>query len=161
MSPPTTSLTSTPPSIGLLRRSKTVAAWLAVVVGALGLHRFYLHGLRDPWAWAHPWPTALGLLGVHRMSTLGQDDRLAWLLIPLLGLMLSQAMLVAIVWALTPDEKWDARHNPGQPGVATGWGAVMAAIVALMVGGGVLMGTVAFGAQKYFEWQLRAESARH
>jgi hypothetical protein len=98
-------------------RSKTVAAWLALTGGALGLHRLYLHGLRDPLAWLHWLPTGAGLVGVARLRNLGQDDPAAWLLIPVLGLMLSAAMLTAIVYALTPDAKWDARHNPGQPGL--------------------------------------------
>jgi hypothetical protein len=135
-------------------RSKTLAAWLTVVLGALGAHRLYLYGRRDRLAWAWPLPSLLGLWGVLRLRALGQDDRLAWLLIPLLGLMLSLAMLTAIVYALTPDERWDARHNPGQPGRTTGWGPVLAAIVALMLGGAALMGTIAYGGQKFFEWQL-------
>jgi len=134
--------------------SKTLAAWLTVVLGALGAHRLYLYGRHDRLAWAWPLPSLLGLWGVLRLRALGQDDRLAWLLIPLLGLMLSLAMLTAIVYALTPDEQWDARHNPGQPVRATGWGPVLAAIVALMLGGAALMGTVAYGGQKFFEWQL-------
>jgi hypothetical protein len=140
-------------------RSKTVAAWLALLFGSLGIHRLYLNGLGDRLAWFYPLPTALGLVGVQRMRALGQDDRLAWLLIPLLGLMISLAMLTAIVHALTPDEKWDARHNPGHAVSATGWGAVMAAIVALMIGGAVLMGTLAFSGQRFFEWQLEAPAA--
>jgi len=139
-------------------RSKTLAAWLTLALGALGLHRLYLYGMRDRLFWAHPLPTLLGLLGVQRLRMLGQDDRLAWLLIPLLGLMLSLAMLTAIVYALTPDEKWDARHNPGQPVHGTGWGPVLAAIVALLLGGAVLIGTIAYGGQKFFEWQLEAEA---
>ena len=135
-------------------RSKTVAAWLALLLGTLGLHRLYLHGLRDAKAWLHPLPTALGLLGVLRLRTLGQDDALAWLLIPLLGLMISIAMLFAIVYALTPDEKWDARHNAGHAVTVTGWGPVLAAVVALLIGGAALMGTAAYGGQKFFEWQL-------
>lgn len=135
-------------------RSKTVAAWLALLGGSLGLHRLYLHGWRDRLAWAHWPPTAAGLLGVERMWALGQDDRTAWVLIPLLGLMIAQAMLVAIVYALTPDATWDARRNPGHGVVATGWGPVLAAIVALMVGGAVLMGTIAYSGQKFFEWQF-------
>lgn len=135
-------------------RSKTIAAWLALGLGTLGLHRLYLHGTGDRLAWLHPVPTAIGLVGVLRMNSLGQDDRLAWLLIPVLGLMISLAMLTAIVYALTPDEKWDARHNPGHAVVPTAWGPVLAAIAALMVGGAVLMGTIAFSGQKFFEWQF-------
>lgn len=140
-------------------RSKTVAAWLALCLGPLGLHRAYLHGLRDKLAWLHLAPTAAGLLGVMRLRNLGQDDRLAWILIPVLGLTISATMLTAIVYALTPDAKWDARYNPGQPGVATGWGPVLAAIAALMVGGAVLMGTAAYGGQKFFEWQMQPADA--
>jgi hypothetical protein len=138
-------------------RSKTLATWLAVGVGTLGLHRLYLRGFGDVWAWLHPLPTALGLVGALRMNELGQDDRIAWLLIPLLGLMIAQSMLVAIVWGLTSDERWDARHNPGQPVVRTGWGPVLGVITALLLGAAVLMGTIAFGVQKLFEWELQAQ----
>jgi hypothetical protein len=137
-------------------RSKTLATWLALLLGTLGVHRFYLHGWKDLLGWLHPWPTLLGLAGLVRMQNLGQDDRTAWLLIPVFGLMFSVAMLTAIVYALTPDEKWDARRNPGQPGRQTRWGPVLAAIVALLLGGGVLMGTIAFGGQKFFEWLMGA-----
>lgn len=135
-------------------RSKTIAAWLALLLGAAGLHRVYLYGPTDKLAWAHVPVTALGLVGAERMVALGQDDRLAWLLVPLLGLMLSQAAFCAIVYALTPDERWDAHHNPGLAARATRWGAVLAAIAALMVGGVVLIGTIAFSIQKAFEVQL-------
>lgn len=136
-------------------KSKTLATWIALIGGSLGLHRFYLHGFRDPWGWLFAWPTLLGLYGVQRMRELGQDDHLAWALIPLLGLMLAGTMLVAIVYGLMPDEKWDARHNPGgPPGPRAGWGAVIGAIVALMLGATVLMATVAFSGQRYFEYQV-------
>jgi hypothetical protein len=130
-------------------RSKSVATWAAVVGGALGLHRLYLRGWGDVLAWLHPVPTALGLIGVDRLRHLGQDDPWAWLLIPLLGLMISQGMLFAILYGLTPDERW------AQPR-ATTWAPVLGVIVALLVGGAVLMGTVAYGGQKFFEWQLES-----
>jgi hypothetical protein len=139
-------------------RSKTLAAWLALLGGPLGAHRFYLHGAGDLWAWLHPWPTLLGVAGVLRMRALGQDDQLAWLLIPIFGLMIAQAMLAAILIGLTPDERWQARFNPGAPPRPSGWAAVIAVIAALMVGGASLMGTLAFGGEKFFEWQAEREA---
>lgn len=141
-------------------RSKTLATWLAVIGGAFGAHRFYLHGWRDLIAWLYPLPTLLGLAGVQRMRAFGQDDRVAWVLIPLLGLALSAAMLSAIVYGLTPDDKWAVRHNPGRPPQATGWAPVLGVIVALLVGSSVLMGTVAFSGQRFFEWQLEQSGDR-
>lgn len=140
-----------------MTRSKTVATWLALLGGTLGLHRLYLKGLGNVWGWLHLLPTTLGLFGVLRMRELGQDDQLAWLLIPLLGLMIAQAMLHAIVYGLTSDEKWAARLK--QPVQDTAWGPVLAVIAALLVGATVLMGSVAFGIQKFFEWELQPPSA--
>jgi len=140
-------------------RSKTVATWLALLGGTLGLHRLYLKGLGNVWGWLHLLPTTLGLFGVLRMRELGQDDRLAWLLIPLLGLMIAQAMLHAIVYGLTSDEKWAARLQ--QPVQDTAWGPVLAVIAALLIGATVLMGSVAFGIQKFFEWELEAPAAQN
>lgn len=138
-------------------KSKAAATWLAVLGGTLGLHRLYLHGMRDPWAWLF-WPATLaGLAGVVRMRNLGQDDMASWVLIPLLGLSLSAAMLSAIVIGLTPDERWGERFRAGQV-QPTGWAAVLGVIVALLVGGAALMGTIAFGGQKFFEWQQAAET---
>jgi hypothetical protein len=135
-----------------MRRDKTVATWLAIIGGPLGLHRFYLHGWRDVVGWLYPLPTLAGVVGLMRVEQLGQDDRLAWLLIPLAGLSVSAAMLSAIVYGLTPDDRWAARH--GQAERATRWGPVLGAIAALLVGAGVLMSTIAVGIQKFFEWQL-------
>ena len=134
-------------------KSKTLATWIAVIGGSLGLHRFYLHGLRDRWGWLFLWPTLVGLYGVQRMRHLGGDDHLAWALIPLLGLMVSIAMFSAILYGLTPDERWNARFNPGGPQHRMGWPTIIGVVVALIVGGGVLMATLAFTAQRYFEYQ--------
>ena len=138
-------------------RSKALATWIAVLGGTLGLHRFYLHGFRDPLGWLFPLPTLLGAWGVWRLRALGQDDMLAWLLIPMLGLTISLSMLSAIVHGLTSDERWNARFNAGGIEDRSGWAAVLGVVTALLVGGGVLMATIAFSAQHYFEYQLRRD----
>jgi hypothetical protein len=140
-------------------RSKTLAAWLAVVGGALGLHRLYLRGFADLLGWLHLLPTGLGYMGVLRMRDVGVDDRLSWALLPIFGLMVVQGMVFAIVYGLTPDERWDARHNPGAPPRPTRWGPVLAVITAMLIGATVLMSTIAFGIQKFFEVQLESERA--
>ncbi|MBS0449557.1 MAG: hypothetical protein JSR59_26910 [Proteobacteria bacterium] len=143
-------------AMDLPNRSKTVATWLAALGGGLGLHRFYLHGWRDPWGWLLPLPTLIGLLGVLRMRSYGMDDHLAWVLTPVLGIALAATMLSAIVYGLTPDERWNARYNAAAPERRTGWGNVLGVIVALVLGAGVLMATLAFSAQRYFEYSAES-----
>ena len=135
-------------------KHKAVATWLALLGGVFGLHRFYLYGFKDRWAWLFPLPTLFGLVGLQRMNALGQDDRLAWLLLPLLGISLVAALLSGIVYGLMPDERWNARFNPGRAAESSGWGAVIGVILCLFIGGTALMATVAFSAQRYFEAQV-------
>ncbi len=136
---------------GTAGRSKAVATWLAVIGGSLGLHRIYLHGVRDAWAWLYPWPTLIGAYGFWRMRELGTDDRLGCQLVPLLGVMVAVAMLSAIVCGLTSDERWQVRYGaPGMP-ARTGWATIAGVIVALAIGATVTMATIAFTAQRYFE----------
>jgi hypothetical protein len=137
-----------------LYKSKSLATWIALVGGSLGLHRFYLHGFRDPWGWLFFPPTLLGLYGVQRARELGQDDGLSWVLIPILGVMLATTMLTAIIYGLTSDERWDARHNPDMPPQRTTWAPVLGAVLGLFVGAAVLMATVAYSGQRYFEHQV-------
>ncbi len=151
--------------------SKTLATWIALIGGSVGLHHFYLHGWRSRLGWLYPVPTLVGLAGVVRMRQLGVDDRLSWALVPWLGLTISIAMLCAIVIGLTTDAKWARLYagDPSQPVVRatreeddespppgmvrTGWAPVLGVILALMIGGGVLMGTIAFTVEKAFDIQ--------
>ncbi len=143
-------------------KNKTLATWLTFLGGPLGLHRFYLRGFGDLLGWALPIPTALGLYGIERVQRFGQDDHWSWLLIPLLGFTLSACALTAIVYGLMTPEKWTARFNPqaapdAVPG-RTNWFTVIGIAVALMVGTAVLMASLAFSFQRYFEYQI--EEAR-
>jgi hypothetical protein len=134
-------------------RSKTFATWIAVIGGSVGLHRFYLHGFKDRWGWLFIVPTLIGAYGVMRMRELGGDDHVAWTLIPFLGLTVAIGMFTAIFYGLMPDERWNARFNPAGPNHKMGWSTVIGVIIALVVGAGVLMATLAFSAQRYFEYQ--------
>lgn len=141
--------------------SKTLATWLALVGGSLGLHRFYLRGLRDPWGWFFSLPTLLGAYGVYRARSFGLDDGLSWLLIPLLGMMLAATMLSAIVIGLTPDETWNARFNVGAGRQhRSGWWTVIGVVFALALGAAALMATLAFSAQRVFEYQTEHQTER-
>jgi TM2 domain-containing membrane protein YozV len=132
-------------------RAKAVATWLALVGGSVGAHRFYLHGARDAWAWLHPLPTLVGAYGFWRMREFGVDDARGALLVPFLGVMLAATMLQAIVYGLTSDERWAARH--GAVGRPTGWLTYVAVAVALALGVSIAIATIAFTAQRYFEAQ--------
>ena len=139
-------------------KNKTLAAWLAFVGGPLGLHRFYLHGMGDWVGWLLPIPTALGLYGIQRVQQWGQDDQLSWLLIPLLGFTMATCALVAILYGLKTPQQWNARFNPqaAQEAAAgrTNWFTIFAIAAALMVGATVLMASLAFSFQHYFEYQI-------
>ena len=153
----TSTLTSSTPSHPKAK-SKTVAAWLALTGGVFGWHRLYLYGWQDMWAWAHAIPTALGLWGVDRVLTYGQDDKLSWLLLPLLGFSIAVACLTAIVYALRTPEQWNVWHNPtlahDAPAGHTNWLTIGAIVFALMFGAIGLMSGLAFGFQRYFEYQI-------
>lgn len=143
-------------------KNKTVAAWLAFLGGPLGLHRFYLHGLGDLIGWALPIPTALGLYGIQRVQQYGVDDLWSWLLIPLLGFTFAACALTAIVYGLMTADKWNARFNPAAAPEAdagqTNWLTIGAIVFALLIGTTVLMSSIVFSFQRYFEYQI--EEAR-
>jgi hypothetical protein len=139
-------------------KNKTAAAWLAFVGGPLGLHRFYLHGAGDWLGWLLPLPTLLGLYGIARARAFGLDDAWSWVLVPLLGFTFAACSLTAIVYGLMSREKWNARFNAGaseeDAAGGTNWFTIGAIVMALMIGTGVLMATLAWGFYNYFNWQV-------
>jgi hypothetical protein len=141
-------------------KNKTNATWLAFWGGPLGLHRFYLYGFSDTLAWLLPIPTALGIYGLERVKQLGLDDKLSWLLIPLLSFTIAGCALNAIVYGLMSTEKWNAKFNPQSDTLAksgeTNWGTVIGIAIALLIGTSMLMSSLAFSFQRYFEYQIEA-----
>ena len=143
-------------------KNKTLAACLAFIGGQLGLHRLYLYGWMDMWAWLHPIVAAIGWWGVERVRQYGQDDQLAWALIPLLGFTIAGTMLTAIYYGLMAPEKWNAQHNPAAALDAsagkTSWLTMGVIVLALLFGTIAMMSSIVFSFQRYFEYQI--EEAR-
>lgn len=143
-------------------KNKTLATWLTFWGGPLGLHRFYLKGLGDVLGWLLPVPTALGIYGIQRVQAFGLDDQLSWVLIPCLGFTIAGCALTAIVYGLMPVEKWNAKFNPQSAADAaagqTNWLTVFGIATSLLIGTAILMSSLAFSFQMYFEYQV--EQAR-
>jgi hypothetical protein len=142
-------------------KNKTIATWLAFLLGQTGLHRFYLFGLKDGWGWAHLAAAGIGWYGVYRARSLGQDDHAAWLLVPVLGFVLAATAITAIYYGLSSMEKWNAAHNPQQldaPAGQTNWLVIGAVVFSVLMGATALMSSLAFSFQRYFEYQI--EEAR-
>jgi len=144
-------------------KNKTLALWLTLLAGPLGLHRLYLKGRFDAISWLLAIASVLGLIGVWRARDLGLDDEISWLLIPFLGLSVAASALTAIVYGLSDAEAWNRRHNPmasaehaaGQ----TGWPTVAGLVLALLLGSTVLLSSIAFSFQRYFEYQASEATA--
>jgi len=126
-------------------KNKTLTTLLAALSGGIGLHRFYLHGLRDRFGWLHVLSAPLSL-------ALAQAFPASPALFNALPLVLSMlcAAVEALVIGLTPDDKWDLRHNRHNAGSGRSseshW--VLAVILVLTAGAGA-MGLIALLARSF------------
>lgn len=139
-------------------KNKTLATWLSFLGGPLGLHRFYMFGLRDAWGWLLVLLSLAGLYGFERVETMGLDDPLSWFLLPLLGLAIATSALNALYWGLMSMENWNTHFNPDTDASAsagrTNWLTVIALVLSMMVGATALISSLAYGFQRYFESQI-------
>jgi hypothetical protein len=139
-------------------KNKTVAVWLTLFGGALGLQRWYLLGRYDRWGVLLLLPTLLGSYGVWRVRQWGVDDQLSWLLMPLLGFTLAGCAMQAIYYGLMDADKWNRRFNPtlatDTPAGQANWLTILGVATSLLLGTTVLMASIAFSFQRYFEYQL-------
>lgn len=128
-------------------RSRPLAGFLALALGFLGLHRLYLRA--RGW-WVYP-ILSLPLAG----WALRADP---WFRHPgffLFSLMAVVTMIEAIVIGLTPDERWDARHNVGSGQTsANRWAPVLIAIVSLIGAAMLGMSVMAIALEGWFNARL-------
>jgi hypothetical protein len=144
-------------------KNKTIALWLTLAGGPLGLHRVYLRGRFDKISMVLTCCTIFGLYGVYRARSLGVDDQFSWILIPFLGFTLAGCAMNAIVYGLMSTESWNARFNPLAPAESqqgeTGKLTALGLAVALFLGTTVLMASLAFSFQRYFEYQVEVANS--
>jgi hypothetical protein len=120
-------------------KNKTLATLLAALFGAIGIHRFYLYGLKDKWAWLHA--SSLALSGVAIRFRFG--DPLLFTASPLLISFLA-GLIEALVIGLTPDDRWDAQHNPTSPKRShSGWPLALLLIFTVAGGAVALIAAIA------------------
>lgn len=102
-------------------KNKTLATLLAALLGGVGAHRFYLFGMKDRGAWLYV------------------------LLSPLL-LTIFAGFIAALRIGLTPDERWDAQHNPTSGRQSdSGWTVILIIIVTFAGGTTTLIAAIARG----------------
>lgn len=160
--PPTPTITrpssmSSNPPLSRRFRSKTLTASFAFLFGSIGAHRFYLHGWRDVFGWAHLLATIVGIPGFLLLAATQRTAGLGWWLAVPGSISLLAAFLAAIVYGLRPDEKWDAQFNAGTGRHSrSGWTVIFVVILSLLIGAFLLMTGLALSFQTYFESQVEA-----
>lgn len=122
----------------MAHKNKTLATALALSLGALGAHRFYLHGGVDRLGLLHI--SSLPIAGIIFSNAHGINPFYA--LLPLLVSGIA-ACIEALVIGLTPDDKWDARFNAakGTRSRST-WILAVLLVLTLLIGTTVLIGTI-------------------
>lgn len=134
--------------------SKTVATWLCLLLGMLGVHRWYLRGWRDVWLWLR-WPfVLLGIVGVLRWIAYDQNDAVVIWLMPITGVYLFVVMLEAVILGLTSDEDWRLRFPSSGDAARSSSLGVTGVVIAVMLGSLCLISAIAFALAKYFEAQM-------
>lgn len=116
-------------------KNKTLATLLAVLLGGVGAHRFYLRGAKDRSALLH---LASPLVSLFIATALPGVDGFYKLLPLLISVLIG--MLEALLLGLTPDERWDTTYNAGS-GRQSGsrWPLALLLVAALGTGAGGLI----------------------
>jgi len=130
----------------ILHRNKTFTTLLAAVFGSIGLHRFYLYGRRDWFGWLH-----IVSLPVSVMAILMLNNVQPLFVGILFILSILSGFLEALVIGLTPDEKWDAKHNHNSGKQSEShWVLALILVATLAVGATAVIALLARGFDLFF-----------
>lgn len=124
--------------MAVAHKNKTLATLLALLLGGLGIHRFYLKGGADRLGLLHL--CALPLTGILWGAV---KPHPFYVLLPLL-LSYIAGFVEGLVIGLTPDEAWDAQVNKGSGKTSrSNWMLPLLLVLILGIGAIVLIGTIA------------------
>lgn len=127
-------------------KNKAFATLLASVFGGLGLHRFYLFGKQDFWGWAH-----LLTLPISVLAYFAGTGRPLLVVGVFFVLSVLSGFVEALVIGVTPDEKWDARHNPDSERQSdSGWPVALLLVLTMAVGATAAIATLARAFDLFF-----------
>jgi hypothetical protein len=122
----------------MAHKNKTLTTALALSLGTLGAHRFYLHGGVDRLGLLHI--SSLPIAGLIYSNANGINPFYA--LLPLLVSCIA-ACIEALVIGLMPDERWDARFNAAAGTRSdSNWILALLLVATLLVGATVLIATI-------------------
>lgn len=122
----------------MAHKNKTLATALALVLGMLGAHRFYLHGAVDRLGLLHASSLPLAALLYSKVDGLHSFYALLPVLISGIA-----AFISALVIGLSPDDKWDARFNANSGKQSrSNWPLAVLLVLTLLVGMTVLIATI-------------------
>ncbi|NEX60497.1 NINE protein [Noviherbaspirillum galbum] len=120
-------------------KNKTLATFLAALLGGIGAHRFYLYGPRDFWGWIHA--ACLPLATLLVIAYPGQPRLYTGA--PLVVSVLA-GLIEALVIGLTADDKWDSRFNPASGRSSrSGWPLAILLVLTLGFGAIALIAAIA------------------
>lgn len=91
-----------------MHKNKTLVTFIAATLGGSGIHRFYLYGIKDIWAWCY---ASFILVYITYMAYLISTDQIAQSVLAWFPISMLVAFVEALVIGLTADDKWDAKHN--------------------------------------------------
>ena len=119
-------------------KNKTAAAFLALLMGFIGMHRVYLRSTRDKWALLH----LASLPASALVLFLAPHANPYYQLLPMIVSYLA-GLLEGLVIGLMPDEKFDGRYNAdsGRQS-ASNWPLALILVVTMLVATTMLIATI-------------------
>lgn len=126
------------PALKKPHKNKTLATLLALILGTVGAHRFYLYGKHDIYAWVHT-SSALITTFLILTSTKHIFIKISPLLISALA-----GFITALINGLTSDEKWDQTHNnTSKTRSDSNWQLGLLLVITMIIGSTTLIATIA------------------